>query len=199
MTNTPLSSGEQTRVFLFMLLIILAVPALVGILPALFLLFGFALLKRNQDFSAIEVSAKLVLGYLWIGLLIAAKETFGLGSSYAEEFGTGDWHEEMMRDYFINGLIVCLIIIAYIISVHYLFLSPLRSHRDWVAVNGIFSKTPRQEGAGKKTSEVRVVNVEGMRSYSVADELSKWAKLRDEGVVSEQEFQEARAKILRSQ
>ena len=45
----------------------------------------------------------------------------------------------------------------------------------------------------------KIIKGENLRSYSVADELSKWAKLRDEGIVSDQEFQEARSKILQSQ
>lgn len=57
----------------------------------------------------------------------------------------------------------------------------------------------QEENEKKKWSEVKIIKGENMRSYSVADELSKWAKLRDDGVVSEQEFQEARNKILRSQ
>ena len=50
-----------------------------------------------------------------------------------------------------------------------------------------------------KGNEIKIIKGENLRSYSVADELSKWAKLRDEGVISEQEFQEARNKILKSQ
>ena len=61
------------------------------------------------------------------------------------------------------------------------------------------SAAQREEGKKQKVSEVRIIKGENMRSYSVADELSKWAKLKDEGVVSEQEFQEARNKILQSQ
>ncbi|MGO3128309.1 MAG: SHOCT domain-containing protein [Luteimonas sp.] len=200
MTNAPLTSGEQARVFLFILLMIPTIPFVVGVLPVLFLVFGVALLKKNQDFSAIETSSKLVLGYLWIGLLIAAGFVLYYGSTYGKESATwsysGEWR---YTEEFIGTLVISAIIIAYIIFVHTLFLSPLKSHRDWVALNGIFSKTSREESKKQKGNEVKIIKGENMRSYSVADELSKWAKLRDEGVVSEQEFQEARNKILQSQ
>lgn len=42
----------------------------------------------------------------------------------------------------------------------------------------------------------RIIKIQGLKSYSVADELLKWSKLRDEGLVSEDEYHEARAKLL---
>lgn len=42
-----------------------------------------------------------------------------------------------------------------------------------------------------------IVGRSGFTSYSVADELEKWSKLRNEGVVTEAEFEEARARLLR--
>nr|WP_176704154.1 hypothetical protein [Pseudomonas sp.]QDK64825.1 hypothetical protein pA16J1_p11 [Pseudomonas sp.] len=41
-----------------------------------------------------------------------------------------------------------------------------------------------------------IIKVQNFKSYSVADELLKWSKLRDEGLVSEEEYCEARAKLL---
>jgi hypothetical protein len=61
------------------------------------------------------------------------------------------------------------------------------------------SEAAQGEHGTRKPGEVRIIRGENLRSYSVADELSKWAKLRDEGVVSEEEFQDARSKILRSE
>lgn len=42
-----------------------------------------------------------------------------------------------------------------------------------------------------------IVGRSGLKTYSVADELAKWSKLREEGVVSQEEFEEARAALLR--
>lgn len=41
-----------------------------------------------------------------------------------------------------------------------------------------------------------IVGRSGFMSYSVADELTKWSKLRDDGVVTTEEFDEARASLL---
>ena len=42
-----------------------------------------------------------------------------------------------------------------------------------------------------------IVGRSGLKTYSVADELSKWSTLHEEGVVSQEEFEEARAALLR--
>ena len=204
MTNMPLTSGEQAKIFIFVLLIIPTLLIFVGILPAVFLLFGVFLLKKNQDFSAIETSVKLVFGCLWIGLLIALGSAVYWGGTYwGGTYGTESATSSYGQFIYANEVTVSLatfaIIIAYMLIIHFLYFLPLRNHRDWVARNGIFSSTAIEEKKHQKANDIRIIKGENMRSYSVADELSKWAKLRDEGVVSEQEFQEARNKILQSQ
>ncbi|MCH7630025.1 MAG: SHOCT domain-containing protein [Proteobacteria bacterium] len=42
-----------------------------------------------------------------------------------------------------------------------------------------------------------IVGRHGLTSYSVADELMKWNELRETGVVTEEEFGEARARLLK--
>ena len=82
---------------------------------------------------------------------------------------------------------------AYVLILNRLFFLPLERHREWVAVNGIFSNTPRSTPA---QSEVDIIRGERMKSFSVADELIKWAKLKEDGHISEQEYNDARKKLL---
>jgi hypothetical protein len=42
-----------------------------------------------------------------------------------------------------------------------------------------------------------IVGRSGLSSYSIADELEKWSRRRAEGIVTEQEFEEARTKLLK--
>ncbi|MEH6387431.1 MAG: hypothetical protein V7772_06085 [Pseudomonas profundi] len=49
----------------------------------------------------------------------------------------------------------------------------------------------------KINREKAIIKTDGLKPYSVASELLKWTKLRESGVVSEEEFQEAREKILK--
>ena len=46
------------------------------------------------------------------------------------------------------------------------------------------------------SDESQIIKNENMRSYSVADELLKWAKLKEDGLISEEEFKKAREKIM---
>lgn len=51
--------------------------------------------------------------------------------------------------------------------------------------------------AGNSThSEVSIIKGKNFKSYSVADELLKWAKLKEEGHITEGQFNEARNKLL---
>jgi len=47
-----------------------------------------------------------------------------------------------------------------------------------------------------KLKKSKIIRTDNLKSYSVADELLKWTQLKDAGVVSEEEFQEARDKIM---
>ena len=57
--------------------------------------------------------------------------------------------------------------------------------------------TKEKVTAGNSThSEVSIIKGKNFKSYSVADELLKWAKLKEEGHITEGQFNEARNKLL---
>ena len=198
MIDEPLNSKEQIKVFMFILLMIPTIPALLGILPTIFLVFGVFLLKKNGDFSGIENSTKIVIVYLWILILIAAFLA-GLGVLELTQSSTYQFPGDVTNNKRVFGpLIFAFFFFVYIIFVKALYLSPLTSHKDWVVRNGILSRVARKDKNDMKRNADIFTDQKKMQSYSVADELSKWSKLRDEGVVSEQEFQDARNKILKS-
>ena len=78
-----------------------------------------------------------------------------------------------------------------------LFLNILKAHSEWVPVNGIFSSKPKNSEIKTEDSEIDIIKSEKLKYYSVADELIKWSKLKEDGLISENEFNEARAKILK--
>lgn len=93
------------------------------------------------------------------------------------------------------ALFLSFVSIFYLIILNRLFLSPLRAHRDWVSINGIFSS--KKKSVEGFTSEPDIIKGERMKQFSVADELLKWAKLKEDGHITEQEFNEARSKLLK--
>jgi hypothetical protein len=65
--------------------------------------------------------------------------------------------------------------------------------------SSIFTQLVAQTDMGiKKSSSVNIVNTDKLKHYSVAEELLKWKELKESGVISEEEFVEAKRKILDS-
>ncbi len=187
--NQPLNSSDQGKLLIFSLLMVPSVVFLVGVIPIIFLAFGIYMMKKNQDFSSIDTAVKYFKRYLWLAII------GGVGFSV---YWWGQWsHNPYADDKFFISLIALAISIAYLIAVNILFYSPLKEHSEWVAANGIFSTKPKSATKPPIEREVDIIKGEKLKQYSVADELLKWAKLKEEGHISEDEFNEARAKLLK--
>jgi hypothetical protein len=49
------------------------------------------------------------------------------------------------------------------------------------------------------TNNNRIIGRDSLTPYSIADELLKWSKLREDGLITEDEYQEARMNLLNHQ
>ncbi|WP_122340421.1 SHOCT domain-containing protein [Pseudomonas caricapapayae] len=188
MTNTPMTSNQQIKLIIFGFLLLPSLVFLVGIIPVLLLIFGIVMMKKNQDFSHIETSARIYKFYVYlffIGFLI-----FGL---YCGEAIKTSHEWEHMREKMYASFIMCGIAIFYIMIMNFLFLNPLRSHSTWIEKNGIFSAKAKDV---PEPNAVDIIKGERLRTFSVADELTKWAKLKEDGHITDQEFNDARKKLL---
>ncbi|NMY13807.1 SHOCT domain-containing protein [Pseudomonas veronii] len=188
MSNTPLTSTDHSKIVLFALLMI---PTLffVGVLPVLFLIIGFFMLRRTKDFSYIELAVRGAAIYIWIGIALCLGVVVWHGLvGDRDSLWERHYNEMMMQNVAIAGVIA----FGYQIALTRLLYSPLLAHKEWVEQNGVFaSKAKNQE-----SSEIDIIKGERLKSFSVADELIKWAKLKDDGHISEQEFNDARKKLL---
>lgn len=184
MQNTPLSSLDQSKILVFALLLIPMNLIFVGIIPTLFILFSVFMMRKNSDFSYIETAAKIYKIYIKLAMAII---TWIAIVFYFNEYSSAD------------ELIACAVSMVIAVFFHVvaspLFFTPLQTHREWVEKNGIFTTREKKSGANSERS-INITGGEKLRSFSVADELMKWAKLRDDGLVSEDEFEEARKKLL---
>lgn len=191
MQNQPMSSGDQGKLLIFSILMIPSLVFLFGIIPAIFLGFGIFMMKKNQDFSSIDTAVKNFKGYTWLALIGCT-----LSSIY-----WGNKHFNAERGYYDEAFFISLtfagIAFAYLIVVQVLFYSPMNRHREWVEVNGIFTTRPKSYNDSTSQREVDIIKGEKLKQYSVADELTKWAKLKEDGHISEEEFNEARTKLLK--
>lgn len=192
MTNQPLNSSDQSKIVIFFLLLAPAVVFLVGAIPALLLGFGIFMMKKNEDFSHIETAVRNFRGYtllLLTGFILLA--AYSATTLNAED----SWDRE--DKVFVMSLVFSAICIAYLIFVKAFFLKPLASHSEWVEKNGFFSSKSKSSFSSNTSSEVDIIKGEKLKQYSVADELIKWAKLKEDGYISDDEFNEARAKLLK--
>lgn len=194
MKNQPMSSGDQGKLLIFSLLMVPSIVFFVGVIPTIFLVFGIFMMKKNQDFTSIDTAVKNFKGYTWLALIGCILSSFYWGDKYFAA-GKDGWY--YYDDEFYISLILTGIAFAYLIVVQVLFYIPLSSHREWVEVNGIFSTKSKSDRNSNIQSEVDIIKGEKLRQYSVADELTKWAKLKDDGHISEEEFNEARTKLLK--
>jgi hypothetical protein len=187
--DSPLNSSDQGKILVFSLLMAPSVVLLVGVIPTIFLACGIYMMKKNQDFSSIDTAVKYFKRYLWLAIIIGV---------VVSVYWLGKWSDNSYYgDEFFVSLIALAIPFAYLIAVNTLFYSPLKEHSEWVAVNGIFSTKPKSAIKSNTESEVNIIKGEKLKQYSVADELMKWAKLKEDGHISDDEFNEARAKLLK--
>lgn len=182
--NEPLNASDQSKIIGFGLLLIPAIIFVVGIIPVLFLCFAVLMLYKNQDFSYIETSVKI---FTWFAVAICAL-LFAIGA-YNIVYGYD-------REAGIATLLVSSIPIVYIALIRLLFLNPLIRHRVWVQENGIFSSRRSKEAQASK-AQVDIIGSEKLKQYSVADELIKWTQLKEGGHISDEQFEEARKKLMR--
>ncbi|MDR6739115.1 hypothetical protein J2X56_001101 [Herbaspirillum sp. 1173] len=190
MENKALSSGDQSKIVLFSLLMIPTLPLFVGILPVFFLLFGVFMMRRSGDFSYIRTTVKIAKGYVVlimivvVVILLIATGTFGNEKPY-------DYDSLVIAEVFFLALSL-----FYYCILDRLYWRPLEAHQEWVARNGIFATKEKPLATLVKNPSTKVVHAEKLASFSVADELLKWAKLREEGHITEEEYSDARNKLL---
>ena len=176
MQNQPLNSNDRGKLLTFALIFTPSVVLLFGAIPGIFLAFGFNMMKKSQDFSYIDTAVKYFKGYFCLVMVVCL-----LGSFYEDPKVWLAWAA---------GLFV------YFMAVSILFYRPLKEHSEWVTINGIFSTKPKSDSKPNINSGMAIIKGEKLKQYSVADELCKWAKLKEDGHISEEEFNQARDKLL---
>jgi len=187
--NQPLSSGDHSKIVIFILLFLPSIGFLVGVIPAILLIFGIFMMKKNEDFNHIKTAVKICRGYIFVCVLVSVGISMHL---YIDLYRTG-----MSFFTLVLLLIMMSIPILYLVFLSKLFFNPLSRHKKWVEVNGIFSTKPKSGKDSNNQSEVNIIKGEKLKQYSVADELIKWAKLKEGGHISDEEFNEARVKLLK--
>lgn len=170
------SSLDNLLLLLAVLFFAASCVTLVGIIPVLIIVVGAVQAFKSGDVKNMKVSARFVQILVVSGALICVVVAMCNASPYNDP-------SMIMVFAIVMGLI------AYI-TIQFLWIDPFtRQLPVWQAARAV-------KKANAKTEEKRIIGRDSLTPYSVADELLKWSKLREDGLITEDEYQEARMKLL---
>jgi len=176
--ETPLSGGDRIKVIIFFLL--MAGTIFFGIVPILIAISSIYIMKKDKSFSSVLKSKKYIKVYLYVLALVIPFFLAALASDLAK-------YNQIyiaVGMAFIGLIFMPLAVSLFMKLFNYLYFTPLEEHKIWVVKNGIFSDSTGIMGRDK------------LNSFSVADELLKWNDMLEKNLISQEEFNKAKQKIL---
>lgn len=188
-SNTPLDSTDLSKLLIFVLLMLPTLLAAgAGVIPAIFLVFGWVMARRNRDFSHVQASVRNVTWYLV--LLACLAVAIGIYNyiadlEYSRSYAAGN---------LFGGGAGAAAFLTYIAFTRLLYLSPLKKHAAFVVAHGMFGKSTARAPAASPQAPAASAPVAA--HVTVADELLKWVKLKEDGHISQEQFENAKARLL---
>ncbi len=178
--NQPLPPVEQAKVFFFFLLLTALSLVVGGGIPlVLVTVWGLHRMRSTQDFSYIETIRIIHKGLSVIPIIV-------LLIIIQAEAGRYDILTVMVQIAF-----ALMIYPVYSFLLTTLFYTPLSKHKEWVVANGLFSTTPAEPKHTRTTPLISFGN-----TPSIADELIKLNNLKEANLITLDEFNTLRNKLL---
>lgn len=173
------SGSDNLKLILAGLLGLGSCLTIVGIVPVAILLIGAALAYKSGDISNARTTTRFVQFVLGLASLLSwAVALYQLGSSSFDS-------DETAQIAFVVGLLGILLV--WLLNV--LWCRPIeRSLERRQAIS--------RQNAKSASEGPSIMAREALAPYSTADELLKWKRLLDEDLITREEFDEARAKII---
>ncbi|WP_347454755.1 SHOCT domain-containing protein [Acinetobacter thermotolerans] len=187
--NEPLQANDIFKIIIFLCFQSILTIFIVGLIPAILLITGYCLMRRESNIEVLNKFSNLINSY--INIVYVCIVIWGVSAFFLyciEENGKIN-----IEGILIFGSILLLMLATtylYEFTIEKCFFEVLLNHREWIEKNGIFSYDQ------SKTTQMNIFKSENLKSYSVADELLKWKKLKDEGLVTNEEYEIMKKKIL---
>ena len=187
----PSDGSDNLKLILAALIFVGLCLTMVGVIPVFILMVGAYLSYRSGDFSNVRFSTNfikflcLAASFVFIILYIYHAQQISSIESSGGYAGT----EKSMRNDF---AIISMIALASALILQYLWLLPLERQLPKLRSRRVETREPDRTADGPS-----IMAREALAPYSTADELLKWSRLRDEGLITDEEFGEARNKILK--
>lgn len=185
-TNLPLDGTERVKIIISSLLFLTPILWIAGIIT----IASFYILKKDKKFTSILNARKYIKVYFLISISIGIIITiFNVihDINYYESLGSN-----LVLFYLSFGFGIPILGFILMFTYDNLFFKILNEHKEWIINNGLFL----DEKISKKNS-IEVASSDNLTSISVADELLKWSDLVEKGLITKEEFQKAKEKILR--
>lgn len=180
MKNSQIPSSDLVKITFFL---VLQIPFFFlvgwGIVPAIILLTGFFISKRDKKEGPLKISISLCRYYIYLTVIIILAITIYI-SMYDEYYKSEPFNYVILPMF---GFLSVPII--YLLILEFLYNKPMINNILYIM-------------AKKKKDDLSILKTENMKSYSVADELLKWKELKDSGLISEKDFEEMKKKIMGS-
>ena len=212
--NNSLPLNGTERIMIIGFFVLLLGTLFLGIIPIIFFLTTIYIIKKDKSFNIIKNIIKINIAY-WILLStiisgISLYQYNNLMNKVVEikpsERTLDDRGfmslQELNNKYTMqeaNKYIIFILIppicayIFYLLS-NILFFNILKKHENWVINNGIFSDYKGEKSFIEKTTEkLQTIKKEPINT---TDELLKWAELKEKGLISDDEYQKVKEKIL---
>ena len=201
-SDSPLTGGDRTKIIVFFAFLILPFAWFGGsVIIILIALFGLYIMKKDKRFTPIINAKKYMKAYLIVLALGIA--TLVTAIYYNEKAYDYDYTNGFEKIYNKNinvetamvagaGLIATPIVVGFFMFIfNSLFFRPLEEHQNWITKNGVFS-----DEKSSKNDSTNIVGRDNLSSYSVADEMLKWNDLLEKGLITKEEFDKAKTKLM---
>ena len=178
-TNLPLSGTERVMISSFLFLLVASSFFFgFGIILTFIYLAFFYISKKDKKIKYLYNVKKILLLYICTLLVISIITALAVGDNYLT--------------YDTLAILLTNSIIYFLSDI--LYFNIIKRHEKWILNNGIFADYKGEKSFIEKTTEkIQTIKKE---STNTADELLKWAELKEKGLVTDEEFQKAKEKIL---
>lgn len=116
-------------------------------------------------------------------------ELYAEFSQKAETYWDAKYKYGTIKDIVTGNIVVAIVAVIVILVLEFLWMRPLM--RKMISRASIQSAETKND-----TPRASIIKRDSLASYSVADELRKWRGLREDGTVTEEEYQAARSRII---
>ena len=173
----------------FLIFLLLSVPVFfsgVGTLLTIFILYSLYMTDKTLDFSHVDKAYEYSKIYIILSYVILT-----IFFSVVLIWGFIGWNGVLnaLGEFSLIAISWYGVFILYRIVLQKFFYEPLERNKLWIQTYGfknLIYKTNEQPKGFANTGEI----------FSAADELVKWQKLRDEGIVSEEEFLNVKERLI---